>query len=292
MRRRTDTAIPSMLIAQISDTHVQAPGGELDRNYDTAGQLEKAVRHLNALPQQPDVVLLTGDCVDAGGDEEYVRLRAILAPLAAPVYVIPGNHDEREAMRRAFAPDGYLPRAGFLQYVLDDWPVRLIGLDTNVPGDSGGRLCEERLAWLDARLAEAPAKPTVLFLHHPPFRTGLALMDTMGLKNPDDLARVVARHGQVRHLVSGHMHRPIVSSFAGRVASVCPSTSHQAVLDLPPAFGLSIAMEPAAATLLYYDEAAGTLVHHLSYIGKRPVHVLHDGTGWDFNRAPPPGFRD
>lgn len=281
-----------MLIAQITDTHVQMPGGELDRIYDTAGHLERAVHHLNALEPQPDVVLLTGDTVDAGSAAEYGRLRDILSALKTPLFVIPGNHDSREEMRRAFVGDGYLPRDGFLHYAVEDWPVRLIGLDTHVAGEPGGRLCEERLKWLAARLAAAPEQPTVLFLHHPPFRTGLALMDSMGLQGADQLARLLTPHRQVRQLVAGHVHRPIITGFAGTVASVCPSTAHQAALDLPPAFRLATVMEPPAAALLLWDETSGTLVHHLSYIGQRPTHVLHDGTRWLEGAVPPPGFRD
>ncbi|MFT4581192.1 MAG: Icc protein [Gammaproteobacteria bacterium] len=280
-----------MLIAQISDTHVQMPGGALDRNYDTAGHLERAVRHLNSLERQPDLVLLTGDTVDEGSAAEYGRLRDILSELKPPLYVIPGNHDNREEMRRAFGGDGYLPQDGFLQYTIEDWPVRLIGLDTHIPGEHGGALCAARLEWLAARLNESPQQPTVVFLHHPPFAVGHLLMDDMGLDGVDGLANVLAAHGQVRHVLSGHLHRPVVTQFAGTVASVCPSTAQQLALDLPPTRRLATVMDPPAATLLLWDESSGSLVHHLSYITARPTHVLHDGTGW-LEGDPPPGFRD
>jgi len=280
-----------MLIAQISDTHVQMPGGLLDRNYDTAGNLERAVRHLNALTPQPDVVLLTGDAVDAGTPAEYGRLREILSPLKAPLFVIPGNHDEREAMRAAFKDSRELPREGFLQYTVEDWPVRLIGLDTLVPGEHGGRLCKARLQWLAARLNEARERPTVIFMHHPPFRTGLTVMDSMGLDGAEALAALVRSHSQVRHLVSGHVHRPIVAQFGGTIASVCPSTAQQAALDLSQVPRLAVVMEPPAATLLWYDAGTDSLVHHLSHIGEPPAHVLFDGTQWIMDNPLPPGFR-
>ena len=280
-----------MLIAQITDTHVQMPGGPLDRHYDTAGHLARAVRHLNALRPQADLVLLTGDTVDGGTPAEYGRLREILADLQAPLFVIPGNHDDREAMRTAFAGDGYLPADGFLQYVLEDWPLRLIGLDTLVGGEPGGWLCQERLGWLAARLDEAPDRPTVLFQHHPPFPVGIKVIDRMGLQGAGDLAALLSRHRQVRHLLAGHLHRPVATSFAGTVATVCPSTAHQLALDLPPADRLAVVMEPPAAALLLWDEAAGSLVHHLSQIGDWPQHVLHDGTRWLKDPAPPTGFR-
>jgi Icc protein len=281
-----------MLIAQISDTHVQMPGGELDRNYDTAGHLERAVEHLNSLELRPDVVLLTGDTVDEGTADEYGRLREILSELKPPLYVIPGNHDNREEMRRAFGRDGYLPRDGFLQYTVEDWPVRLIGLDTHIPGAHGGALCGARLDWLADRLLESPEQPTVVFLHHPPFRVGHLVMDDMGLDGVDGLARVLTAHRQVRQVLSGHLHRPVVTQFAGTVASVCPSTAQQLALDLQPSRRLATVMDPAAATLLLWDENSGTLVHHLSYITTRPTHVLHDGTGWLAGEPLPPGFHD
>jgi 3',5'-cyclic-AMP phosphodiesterase len=281
-----------MLIAQITDTHVQMPGGLLDRNYDTAANLERAVHHLNAMTPRIDVVLLTGDAVDAGTPGEYARLREILSGLQAPLFVIPGNHDERDAMRRAFEPDGYLPHAGFLQYTLEDWPVRLIALDTLIAGEHGGRLCDTRLQWLAARLREAPDRPTVIFMHHPPFRTGLAVMDAMGFDGADALARVVEANPQVRQIIAGHIHRPIMTRFGGTIASVCPSTAQQAALDLRPNPYLAVVMEPAAAALLWWDEAGGTLVHHLSQIGTRPAHVLFDGTRWVMDNPLPPGFHD
>lgn len=279
-----------MLIAQISDTHVQLPGGLLDRNYDTAGNLERAVHHLNRLAPQPDVVLLTGDAVDAGTAQEYGRLREILSTLKAPLFVIPGNHDGRDTMRAAFRDGGYLPTDGFLHYTLDAWPVRLIGLDTHIPGDHGGELCASRLAWLAARLGEARERPTLIFMHHPPFRTGLTVMDGMGFGGAGELAALVRAHPQVHQLISGHIHRPIVTRFGGAVASVCPSTAQQAVLDLRPEPHLAVVMEPPAVTLLWWDAGSGALVHHLSVIGERPTHVLHDGSRWMLDNPLPPGF--
>lgn len=279
-----------MLIAQITDTHVQLPGGLLDRNYDTAGHLERAVHHLNALTPQPAVVLLTGDTVDAGSPDEYGRLREILSPLQAPLYVIPGNHDDREALRHAFGDAGYLPPTGFLQYTVEDWPLRLIALDTLIPGEHGGRLCDTRLQWLAATLAQARERPTVIFMHHPPFRTGLTVMDDMGFDGAQDLALLVKANPQVRQIICGHIHRPIVSSFGGTVISVCPSTAQQAALDLRPAPHLAVVMEPAAVALLWWDAAADAVVYHLSQIAERPAHVLFDGTQWLMDNPLPPGF--
>ena len=130
-----------MIIAQISDTHVTQVGGKADRKYATATHLQHALAHLTRLPAPPDVVLVSGDCVDSGSVPEYERFRDLLRPLTMPVYVIPGNHDDRGHLRDAFGTQGAKSMAGFVQYVVDEWPVRLIALDTNIPGHHAGALC-------------------------------------------------------------------------------------------------------------------------------------------------------
>jgi len=281
-----------MLIAQITDTHISTPGSVNDRYFRTPEHLERAVAHLNRLAPRPDVVLATGDLVERGEPEEYARLRAILDRLAMPLYVIPGNHDSRKGLARAFADRGYLPTdGGFLHYTVEEWPVRLIGLDTQVPGQPGGRLCAERLAWLDARLGEAAARPTVVFMHHPPFVTGLQAMDAMGLEGKEELGTVIRRHPQVERLVCGHVHRPMTRRFAGTVATTCPSTAHQIALELPPTEQLSVVMEPPACMLHLWLGAEAGLVSHVSVIGdERPPFTLFDGQRWLREAVPPPAF--
>ncbi len=257
-----------MLLAQITDLHVALPGTLLDSRYRTSEHLQRAVAHLLGLDPGPDAVVITGDLVDAGSATEYERLVELLAPLTAPVYVIPGNHDEREAMRAAFGPRGYLPAEGFLCYAVDLGALRLVALDTNVPGEPGGALCAARLAWLDACLAGAPDRPTVVVLHHPPFTTGIEQMDGMGLVGADGLAEVIGRHGHVERVLCGHVHRPITRRFAGTVAVACPGTAHQIALDLRHPGGLAIVREPPACMLHVWSEQTG-LVSHMSYVDPR-----------------------
>ena len=259
-----------MLIAQISDTHIKPEGRLGYRRVDTALHLARCVEHVQRLTPVPDVVLVTGDLVDAGLDEEYTRLRRLLAPLPMPVYVIPGNHDARDPLRRAFGCDGYLPREGeYLHYVIDTHPLRLIGLDTLVPGESGGRLGPDRLAWLDARLAEAPQRPTLVFMHHPPFKTGIEGMDSQWLEDSEALGAVIRRHTHVEGVTCGHVHRAIHMRWCGTVVSTAPSSAHQVALDLrrPGVFGW--VMEPPACLLHLWREGVG-LVTHTSPVGEFP----------------------
>lgn len=233
---------------------------------DTAGHLARAVAHVNALRPAPELVLVTGDLVDAGMAEEYAHLRDLLAPLAMPAYLIPGNHDLRAPLRAAFAAHDYLQDGDFLQYVVEHGPLRLIALDTLAPGAPHGELCATRLDWLGARLSES-AKPTILFMHHPPFECGLKEFDDCRLTvGADRLASIVRRHPNVERVLCGHVHRPIQVRWAGTIASVAPSTAHQATLDLATDAPLMFTMDPPAVALHQWRAGTG-LVTHLSYIG-------------------------
>jgi 3',5'-cyclic-AMP phosphodiesterase len=136
-----------MIVVQLSDPHIVAPGDLLYGRVDTAEFLARSVAEVNRLDHVPDVVVITGDLVDHGDPAEYEHLRALLAPLAMPVFVIPGNHDTREPLRAAFAGDGYLPADGFLQYAIEDHPV-LTGIERM---DRAGLQNSEALAAIVAR---------------------------------------------------------------------------------------------------------------------------------------------
>jgi 3',5'-cyclic AMP phosphodiesterase CpdA len=257
-----------VLIAQITDTHIKPEGTLAYGLVDTGAFLARAVDHILHLDPRPDAVLATGDLVDAGSDNEYARLRHLLSPLPMPVYLIPGNHDDREALRRAFADRPWMPRTGFIQYVVDAGPLRMIAIDTLLPGQPGGRVDAERLAWLDARLSEQPSRPTVIFMHHPPFKTAIDFMDSIGLEGADPMAEVVRRHPQVERVVCGHLHRSIQSRWAGTLASTAPATAHQVGLDVREGdVGLSVTMEPPGYALHLWREGIG-LVSHVASVGE------------------------
>jgi 3',5'-cyclic-AMP phosphodiesterase len=238
-----------MLIAQITDTHLKLPGKLAYRRVDTAQMLRVCVDALVRLAPQPDLIVHTGDLTDLGLPDEYAHLKAILAPLKPPVLVIPGNHDGREAMRAAFAAEGYFPAQGFLHYAVERGPLRIVGLDTLVPGEGGGELCAARLAWLDAALAEQPETPTVVMMHHPPFLTGIDHVDRVGLFGRDGFADVMRRHGQVEAVLCGHVHRIMRATVGRRAVMTGPSTAHQVALDLQPESPPAFVMEPPGYVL-------------------------------------------
>jgi 3',5'-cyclic AMP phosphodiesterase CpdA len=256
------------LLAQVSDMHIKAAGKLSYRVVDTASMLRACIRHLMGLKQKPDAVAFTGDLVDFGRADEYAMLRGLLSELDMPVYLVPGNHDEREAMREAFPDHAYLRQnKGYILYSIDHHPLRIIGFDTVVAGKSGGLACEERLAWLDATLAAQPGKATAILMHHPPFATYIGHMDTQGLEGREALAQVIRKHPQVERLMCGHLHRPIESRFAGTIAATVPGPAHQVALDLSPDAPSRFVMEPPAYALHAYAPETG-LVSHMAFVGE------------------------
>jgi len=276
-----------MLIAQITDMHVVPRGETFYEQLDTNAMLAQAVTHLNDLDPPVDLVLVTGDLTEHGTTEEYETLRELLGPLRAPFYMIPGNHDDRDTFLRSFEDIDYLPEPGspFAHYVVEDHALRLIGLDTTVPGTHDGLFCDERLSWLDAQLGATPERPTLLFMHTPPFETGIKWMDASGVVGGRRMAEVVRRHSQVVQVLCGHIHRPIHVAWGGTTASVAPGTAHQIALTLGGIHALSIVMEPPAVQLHAWLPPLG-LVSHLSYIasGVEPFRLqglVPEGITWE-----------
>lgn len=252
-----------MLICQLTDLHVRPRGVPCNRVSETNMLTERACRVVARFTPRPDVVVITGDLTDCGLPAEYENVAAILRrTLSLPIYVIPGNHDRRENLRTGLA---HLPHVtddpDFVQYVVDDYPVRLVMLDTLVPGANHGALSEGQLAWLDQTLAAAPSKPTLVAMHHPPFTTGLVHLDDIALRQAERFRAVIARHRQVARIIAGHHHRPIIGQCAHAVVSISPSVAHQVELSFDPAASGAFNFEPPAFQLHAWDEASGFVSH-------------------------------
>ncbi len=219
-----------MLIAQITDIHLGFDPGNPDEF--NRQRLDAALRAIGEMSPRPDLLLATGDLVDAGDDSEsYGRFRDAVARLPFPTYPALGNHDGRNAFREQF-PDVPAP-GGFIQYAIEEHLLRILVLDTLEEGRHGGNFCETRADWLKERLAEQPDRPTILVLHHPPIESGLSWMT----EDPDAawvhrLHAIVAGQTNIVAMLSGHLHRPITTLWAGTTLAVCPSTAPQVALDL------------------------------------------------------------
>lgn len=239
-----------MLVAQISDTHLLPPTSDLPAAQLRADCLERCVTAINRA--SPDVVILTGDTTQHGQPDEYAWLRELLAPLKAPLYMVPGNRDDNDELRRAFSDATFLPQAGpFLHYAIEDFDTRLVAIDSTLSGERKGRFCEQRQAWLEATLAAQPERPALLFIHHPPFDVGDHY--TGGYRHAQEalaLQAIVARHSQVVGLLCGHVHWPVAREWAGTQARIMPSVARDVRKGVDE------------------DEAAG-----------RPIFMLHRLTG-------------
>jgi 3',5'-cyclic AMP phosphodiesterase CpdA len=253
-----------MLVAQITDLHLGFDPGNPDE-YNRQ-RLDQTLRTLVALTPRPDLLLVTGDIADNGDDRDsYERFREATANLPFRVCPAMGNHDNRAVFREIF-PD--TPEVGgFIMYTVEDLPVRIVVLDTLEVGRHGGGFDEIRAAWLEARLAEAPDRPTLLVLHHPPIFTGLSWMT----ENPEArwvrrLRTIVEANPNIRAMTCGHLHRPIATRWAGTTLVVCPSTAPLVALDMkkmdaeqPDERPMIVADRPYFA--LHYWNGDGLITH-------------------------------
>lgn len=241
-----------MLIAQISDTHILAPGSEHPAAELRADCLRRCVADINQ--QKPDAVIFTGDTTQHGQSEEYARLRDLLAPLNAPLYLVPGNRDEKGALRRTFDDAPFPSNGDFIHYAVEDHELRFVALDSTSPGERKGVYCPVRQVWLDEVLSEQPNRPTLLFIHHPPFDVGDHYVD--GYRRPEEataLTELVRRHPQVVGLICGHVHWPIECIWAGRPARIMPSIA----VDLRKGIDETEARERPIYILHRYSQEGG-----------------------------------
>jgi 3',5'-cyclic AMP phosphodiesterase CpdA len=208
-----------MLIAQISDTHIALDAPDAERR---SRDLAATIADINALDPAPDAIVHTGDIVHNGRPDEYSEAAAILAAARPPLYVVAGNKDNRENLRTAFAPSGYLSLAsGFIDYAIDDHPVRLIALDTVSSDSNKGDFCSERARRLINLIDAETTKPIAVFTHHPPFEVMVG-PERLHFAAPEKLSRLrraLQHSGRVVAVFSGHVHR----AAAGRVGAI-PAT--------------------------------------------------------------------
>ncbi|QRG07779.1 phosphodiesterase [Xanthobacter dioxanivorans] len=221
-----------MLIAQLTDFHVTVAGARVGADVDTRANFAALAAHVGALVPRPDLLLVSGDLAEAGVEEEYAFVLAGLRGLGIPFAAVPGNHDRRAPLRAAFGPHaGQEPGHGGL--VLDLPGLRVIGLDTLVEGQGHGAIDPPQLTWLEGVLAGNDGRPVLVFMHHPPFATGIPAFDAIGLRaGRDGLATLLRGRADIAGLLCGHVHRVMAGSFAGHRTFIAPSASHQFALDL------------------------------------------------------------
>jgi 3',5'-cyclic-AMP phosphodiesterase len=248
------------VLAQISDPHVAIAPGDLG----SGDALAAAVRAVGELDPAPDALLVSGDLANDPTDAAYDLVAELLAPLDLPIHLLAGNHDDTDALRARLGAPGEAGQP--LQYVEQVGGLRMIALDTTVPGRDDGALGAERLAWLEGQLAADGAAPTILAMHHPPLWTGTPVIDDLALADSDRraLADLLASYPQVKRVVAGHVHRGITGEAGGCPVFVCPSTHLQLALDLD-AKEIELVREPPCFAL--HVATGDQVVSHLAPIG-------------------------
>jgi 3',5'-cyclic AMP phosphodiesterase CpdA len=263
-----------MKIVHITDTHI-VPEGETIFGIDPAARLSAVIDDVCQRHADADLAVITGDLVDRGDAVSYERARTLLARLPMPVRMTIGNHDSREAFVECY-PDTPRDEAGFVQSMLDlpDGGGRLLFLDTHEPGWIGGRYCENRLTWLNARLQEAPDRPAYLFMHHPPFTPGIPHFEQICLAQPERFMAALAQHkGGVKHIFFGHLHIPVSGvSQTGIPFTGGRGCAHQVIADFINRDCTWASGAPNYNIVLIGPQ--GAFVHAFDLIGAAPI-----GTG-------------
>lgn len=247
------------LLAQLSDPHVRV--GRNDR--EPAAALSEAVRAVIALNPRPHAAIVSGDLVQSASARAYERVRELLAPLPMPVFVLAGNHDDRDGLREYFALDTPTGAVGEpFRYTARVRDLRLVVADTTRPGREEGALDFERRAWIEAELAAEPAMPTILAIHHPPIAIGIRPLDEIGLPETDRaaLGDLLALRPHVRRVIAGHVHRGAFGVLGGCGVVTCPSTHLQAPLEIP---GDELHLYPEPAGFALHALVDGELVTHI-----------------------------
>ncbi|MFI5909453.1 phosphodiesterase [Dactylosporangium sp. NPDC051541] len=238
------------LIAHLSDPHITT--GALSA--EPASGLYRALTRVLALEPAPDCVIITGDLVDHGRPGEYEVLRELIERFPLPVHLVPGNHDGREALQRAFE----LPET-FYAAEYDAFSVVVLDSLNPTLGDAG-ILGPDQLSWLDTTLAKRTDRPAFVCLHHPPIRVGIPGMDAIRLVDGPELAEVVGRHPHVSRVLAGHLHRVVTAGFGGTILSVAPSTYRQVDLGMRADRPVSFVAEPTGF-LLHRLEGSECVTH-------------------------------
>lgn len=268
---RRVAGIIRVLIAQITDMHVSKPGKLFGKHIDSRATFERCITRVLSLNPKPDLVLLSGDLAKNGEPEEYDFIAEQLKRLTCPVLAVPGNHDVREEMLRKLPQCVTRQEGGHLSFVEDTFPLRVIGLDTIVPGKVHGEICERRISWLRNALAMGSEKPALIAMHHPPFTTGLVAMDNYGIKHGlEEFKAIVTEHAEnISAIVCGHAHRMIVANISGVPALLAPACSFPFTLDLGEKPSLNFVQEPPQFLVHTWSERAG-LVSHAAFVDEFP----------------------
>lgn len=247
-----------ILIAQITDTHIVAK----DKHWmglsriDTAKRLRSVVEHINCLAARPDIVIHTGDISDAGDIESYLQAKEILDRLDIRYYLTCGNHDNFSNLKKAFILHDYFLSGNFSHYVIEDLPITIIVLDSQVIGEDYGILCSARIEWLRKVLLFSK-KYTLIFIHHFPIKVKDEVFNEINLLNNNELESIVSEYDNILGIFCGHSHYGAASIYGGKLCWVSPSTAPIHIIKNNRCTGLTLS-SPSYSLHKYYSSGSIT----------------------------------
>jgi len=254
-----------MLIAHMSDSHLAGAGEKTYGIAPMAENLSRCIEHINDLHPSPDVVLMTGDLGDSGSEEEMQQAVDLLADLKCPYYIVPGNHDTRDSLWSAFGSCACAARLdGFINFVIDDYDIRLIGFDSSTPGRPGGSICDKRATWLEQQLAGQSKKPVIIFMHHPPVKCSVRESDEDGFEGVERLATIIEKYDNIERILCGHIHLVTHTSWHGTIISTAPSMGMQLDFDLTMQKPSMFHLTPPAYLLHHWTPQKNLITHTIT----------------------------
>ena len=243
--------------------------------------LSLCIDHINQLKPKPDLVLVTGDITYSGKINEFENAKKLLNKLNAPYFVIPGNHDDRLNLLSAFGkrscPATFSANNQlFINYVIDDFELRLIAVDSNEKDKPGGEICQTRAAWLDKQLSKNIEKPTILFMHHPPLKLSIIESNIDGFKGADRLAKVVEKYSNIERILCGHIHLPTFARWHGTIVSTAPSVGMQLLLDLTMKQPSQFLLEAPAYQLHHWTPENNLVSHTITVSSDQQTYLFEE----------------
>lgn len=258
-RETSKTGNIQMRIVQISDLHIGEKGDDSPVSVKMLANVVKTITHINQLDPQPDLVVINGNITSNGTIEASMNAREVLDALNCPYKLVPGPNDERQNLFGTFADKATANEVGgVLSYLVEGFPMRLIGLDSLGHHGVGGRVCPKRLNWLNTHLSSDTSVPTIIFTHHVPMKTGAAAADADGFENGENLGAVVAQYSNINRILCGHINLATHTAWQGTIVTSAPS------MGMPS--GLEEGEAPAPAYHLHQMGEHGDLVTRTVFV--------------------------
>jgi Icc protein len=253
---------PTHILAHLSDSHLLAGGAPLHGTVDTVGHLRRALDRLLESELAIDAIVHTGDVADLGELDAYRRVRELVEPVAdrlgCPVIWVAGNHDSRGPLREGLL--GLAPGTEPVDSVVEVRGLRIVAIDTSVPGKGHGELEPGQLDWLRGVLAEPAEHGTVLAMHHPPLPTTVRVLEPFQLRGSEALAEALAG-SDVRAVLSGHLHYSLHGALGTVPVAVAPATSYTVRVDAPQLGLTGVDGDQAVGlAIVYADQVATALL--------------------------------